>query len=212
MKRVRVTIVALALLALAGSRADAAAWFGVKGGVNMADLSSDLITDSSMRTQFAGGAFYGFGINEQFAVQVEGLYMSKGAEGDIMVEDGDIHAATARLDYIELPVLFMAKFPAGDKLAFDLFAGPTFAFNIKSEVEIAEHGTEDLKDDTKSFEFGATIGGGLSYLLESFSIVADVRYGIGATEVYDAIEGASTDAKNRGIAILAGVSFPLGGK
>jgi len=212
MKRTLALLWALGMVALISAPAGAGSWIGVKGGVNMADLSGDQVTDTSMRSQFAGGAFYGFGINEQFVLQVEGLYMSKGAEGKVVVEDGDIHNATARIDYIEFPVLFMARFPAGDTVGFDIFAGPTFGFNIKSEIEIAEHGTEDLKDETRGFEFGATIGGGIYYMVGSFSIVGDVRYGLGATNVYESIDGATIDAKNRGIGIMAGVEFPLGGE
>jgi hypothetical protein len=39
-----------------------------------------------------------------------------------------------------------------------------------------------------------------------------VRYGIGATSILKEIEGVSFDVKNRGIGIMAGLAFPLGGK
>jgi hypothetical protein len=192
--------------------ADAKKYAGVKGGVNMADFSGDNAPDnSSTRTGFCGGAFYGVGINEQFGVRGELNYIQKGASGDVETEDLDIHSGTYKLDYVEIPLLFVAGFPAGEKFEFSLFAGPTFAFNTTAEVEIPAHNeTLDL-DNVKGFEFGAAIGGGVAYMLSSFSIIADVRYGIGATSIREDVAGQSVDVKNSGIGVMAGVQFPLGG-
>ena len=187
---------------------------GVKGGVNMADFGGDDAPgNSSTRTGFSGGAFYGIDVNDQFGVRGEVNYVQKGAEGDVQAEDGDTHDGTYKLDYVEIPVLFLANIPAGDKFAFSIFAGPTFAFNTTAEVEIPSHNeTEDLSSIIKSFEFGAAVGGGIEYMLSSFSIIADVRYSLGASTVSDDGSGESIDVKNRGIGIMAGVRFPLGGK
>jgi hypothetical protein len=209
MKKTIFVLTALCLMALPFA-ANAGSWFGVKGGINMADLSGD-VEDTEMRNGFSGGAFYGWGINEQFGIQIEGLYMAKGAKGQTD-EGGHLHDAEYKLAYIEFPILFGVNLPAGEALSFGIFAGPTVGFNVKSEIEIEDHGTEDLSDQTESFEFGATIGGGLCYKLEKMMITADVRYGIGATSILKEIEGVSFDVKNRGIGIMAGLAFPLGGK
>ena len=208
MKKFVLSTCVMALLVMGAVPADAAKWAGFKGGVNMADISGDdvedLVGDTEMRNGFSGGAFFGVGIGEQFGVQIEGLYVMKGAKADSSGVE-----ATLKLDYIEFPILFVAKLPAGDKLNFNLFAGPTLAFKIKSEVDV-EGVTFDLDDDTKGFEFGAAIGAGFEYLLESFSIIADARYSLGASSVFEDVGGVSIDAKNRGIGIMAGVSFPIG--
>jgi hypothetical protein len=47
-------------------------------------------------------------------------------------------------------------------------------------------------------------------MLSSFSLLADVRYGIGATSVVGDVAGVSVDVKNRGIAIMGGLAFPIG--
>jgi hypothetical protein len=211
MKKLILSVCVLGLVSLGVSQASAAKWAGVKGGINMADFSGDDAPDNTdTRNAFTGGAFFGWGINEQFGVQIEGLYVSKGATGkdDSFGEPVD---ATLKLDYVEFPILFAVRFPAGDKLAFDVFAGPTLGFNIKAEYE-AGGVTEDLKDETESFEFGAAIGGGLYYMMESFSILADVRYAMGATTTQKDFEGESYDVKNKGIGIMVGVAFPIGSK
>ncbi len=209
MKKLILSMCVLSLVSIGVSQASAAKWAGVKGGINMADFSgSDAPDNTDMRNAFAGGAFFGWGINQQFGIQIEGLYMSKGAKGK---DDsgGTPVDVTLKLDYIEFPILLAVRFPAGEKLAFDIFAGPTLGFNIKAEVE-EEGTTVDFKDDTESFEFGATFGGGFYYMLESFSILADVRYGMGATTVAKDVNGESTDLKNKGIGIMLGVAFPIG--
>ena len=185
---------------------------GFKGGVNWGDLSGDNAPDNaSMRTGFQGGAFLRSDINPQFGVQGEVLYVQKGVEGDFLTDDLDIHPATYKLDYIDIPIVFVANFPAGDKFGFNVFGGPSFNFNTGATADVEEHGSVDL-DNVKGFEFGAVIGAGLAYKLSSMSLIADVRYSLGASSISDDIDGESIDVKNRGIGLMAGLSFPLGAK
>jgi hypothetical protein len=209
MKKLILSICVLSLVSLGASQAGAAKWAGVKGGINMADLTGDDVSNTDMRNAFAGGAFFGWGINEQFGIQIEGLYMSKGAKSKEDLGGGTPEDVTYKFDYIEFPVFLAVRFPAGEKLAFDIFAGPTFGFNVKAEAE-ARGTTVDFKDETKGFEFGAAFGGGFYYMLDSFSILADVRYGMGATTIVKDVDGQSSDVKNKGIGIMVGVAFPLG--
>lgn len=202
-----------AIMLVGAINADAKKYAGIKGGVNMADLSADaeVVDNTSMRNGFSGGAFYGVDVNPQFGVRGEALYVMKGVKGDITTQDGDVHDGTISVDYIDIPLLFVANLATGDKIGLNLFAGPSFNFNIKSEVS-TEDGVEDRKDGTKSFEFGAVIGGGLEYILSSCSIIADVRYSMGASSIVEDVEGQSIDVKNRGIGIMAGLKFGLGGE
>ena len=215
MRSFLITAVVLSMLGYASSAtALTGTYAGIKGGVNMGDLSGDGAGDLDMRNGFMGGAFVGGGINEQFGIVLEGLFVQKGAEGSF-VAPGDDHAheSVIKLDYLEFPILFTATFPAGEKMAFSLFAGPTIGFNLSSELEDKDHGdTTDLKDNTESFEFGAAIGGGISYALSSMSLVFDARYGLGATSIVKDVAGESFDVKNRGIGIMLGLSFPFGAK
>ena len=152
-----------------------------------------------------GGAFYGIDW-EDFGVRIDGLYVQKGAEGEFAAPDGDVHETIIRLDYLELPVLFMVGFPTGDEFAVNLFAGPTFGFNLKAEAEIPEHG-ETVEMDVETFELGAAIGGGFEYILSSMSFVADLRYAMGGTSISDEFDG-----KNSGVGVTVGVKFPLGAR
>jgi hypothetical protein len=181
-------------------------YVGVRGGVNIADITGDDSENLDSRNRFMGGAFYGINFTDDFGVRVDGLYVQKGAEGDFPAADGDVHESIVRLDYLEFPVLFMVGFPTGDAFAVNLFAGPTFGFNLTAEAEIPEHNeTEEL--DVESFEFGGAFGGGFEYMLSSWSLVADLRYALGATSIMDGFDG-----KNTGVGVTVGVKFPLGAR
>lgn len=219
MKKFVLSTFVLGFLMMGAVATHAAKWAGVKGGVNLGDLAGDAAlrshwpdvflstADTHMRRGFTGGAFFGLGISERFGIQIEGLYVMKGAyEGGPYEGSGD---NGIRLDYLEFPLLFVADLPAGE-FAFKLFAGPTFSFVTSAEKE-AGGVTDDIKDETKSFDLGAAVGGGIEYAFASFSIVGDVRYTIGASNAFEDVDGQAVDVKNRGIGIMAGLSFPIGG-
>jgi opacity protein-like surface antigen len=200
-------VVCAALLAVLYTDAVARkSYAGVKGGVNIADITGDDAEGLDSRNRFIGGAFFGIDFADEFGLRIDGLYAQKGAEGPFVTEDGDTHESVLSLDYLEFPVLFMVGFPTNEQFAVNLFAGPTFGFNLTAEAEIPDHGeTVDL--DVETFELGATFGGGLEYVLSSMSIIGDFRYALGGTSISDNFDG-----KNSGIGVMVGVKFPLGAR
>jgi hypothetical protein len=184
---------------------------GVKGGVNMASLTGDDADGLDSHNGFIGGAFYGVNFSDGFGARLEGLYVQGGAEGEFVAPGEDHgHESTVTLDYIQFPLLFVVNIPASEKFLFNVALGPTFSFNTTAEVEDHDHGeTQDISSAVNSFEFGGLIGGGVEYKLSSMSVLVDVRYSMGATNVVDA---DPSDVKNRGVGVMAGLSFPLGAK
>ena len=205
MRRVSIGLVCAALLMSLFHDAEARkSYFGVKGGVNHANIVGDDADELEPRDRFVGGVFYGMDFTDDFGLRIDGLYVQKGAEGLFTVEDGDEHNVVFSLDYIEFPVLFVVGFSTSEKFGANLTLGPTFGFNLSAEMEIPEHGeTEDL--DVETFELGATFGGGVEYKVSSWSIIADVRYALGGTSINDEFDG-----KNTGVVIMVGAKFPLG--
>lgn len=211
MKNMIGIICALVLCVLAGSAAAKEMYAGVKGGINMASLTGDDAEGLDSHNGFIGGAFYGVNFADGFGARLEGLYVQGGAEGEFVVPGEDHgHESIVTLDYIQFPLLFVVNIPASEKFLFNVALGPTFSFNMTADVEDLEHGgTEDISDGVESFEFGGLIGGGVEYKLSSMSILVDARYSMGATNV---VNVDPSDVKNRGIGIMAGLSFPLGSK
>ena len=205
MKKFVLTALALAALVSASDAFAQRFYLGVKAGVAMEDLDVDTIDDTSMRTGFMGGGFLGYDVSDQFGFRLEALYVNKGAE----LNDPN-GAFDVNYDFIEVPLLFVLHMTPQSAAMIDLFAGPTLAFNISAETDDGS-ATVDISDQTESFEIGAAIGVGIEYKLSSMSILGDLRYSLGATDLAD-IEDSTQDleVKSRGFGIMAGLLFPIG--
>ena len=203
MKRILITLSAVAMIATAATANAAGTYAGIKGGANFANVSD--VDNTSMRTGFQGGLFVGKDVNPQFGFRVEGLYVQKGAKVDVTTPAGTSEA-TYKLDYIEFPILFVYNLSNSETMGFNIFAGPTLGFNMSAKIE-----DTDVKDDTESFEFGAAIGAGLAKKMAGGKAIGlDVRYTLGATGVGKDVPDGEDNPKNRGIGLMAFYQIPLG--
>lgn len=211
MKRI-VAIGLVVLVAFAtGAWAGKPCTIGVKGGVNIASVGgadADSIGSDS-RTGFTGGAFMQVDLSKSAAVRLEALYIQKGAKSSASGID-----ATAKLDYVEFPILLVGQIPASESATFSAFAGPVLGFNTSAKVEATANilgysvsGSVDIKDQIASFEFGLAFGLGASFDAGPVDIVVDGRYNLGLTTIDDS---GNEDVKNQGFAFMAGVGFPVG--
>jgi hypothetical protein len=196
---------------------------GVKGGLNIADLSVDDPLESAdldTRSAFVGGAYADFGLGGFFSIQPEVLFSQKGATET----EGDFTAAF-KLSYIEIPVLLKARFDIPDSpIRPMLYVAPVVAFESKCEIEASADGASvsadcdqiselsdgevpDLK--TKSTDFGIGFGGGLDVMAGPVVLTGDVRYTLGLTNINDTSGAEDVDVKNRAWQLFVGVGFPL---
>jgi Outer membrane protein beta-barrel domain len=206
-------LAALVLVAIAGltaTNARATTWFvGPIAGVNFATISEP--SQAGYRTCFTGGAFLEAEFTSLLGVRLEGLYTQKGARRDVNPQFGEQNG-TLRLNYIEFPLMAVFTLNQGPANMFSLYGGPVFGFNTKAEVESDETGeTTDLSDYVESNEFSAVIGAEFEHARTSVNFLFDVRYTIGATDISNAASGIADTVKNRGLALMAGFKFPLGG-
>lgn len=205
MRKFVVTALALAALVSASDAFAQRFYLGVKAGVAMEDLDVDQFDDTSMRTGFMGGGMLGYDVSNQFGFRLEALYVNKGAE----INDPS-GAFDVNYDFIEVPLLFVMHMTPDAAAVLDLFAGPTLAFNISAETDDGS-ATVDISDETESFELGAAIGVGIEYKLSSMSILGDVRYSLGATDLASVDDPTQDlEVKSRGFGIMAGLLFPIG--
>jgi hypothetical protein len=211
MKRLLATTCAVALLAVAVEAHADKISAGFEAGGMFGDFGGDDAPENlTTRNAFMGGGFVACAINPRLGVRGEILYVQKGAEGDFLTDDGDIHTALYKLDYVDIPVLFTANFPASsNKFGLEVFAGPSFNFNVSAKAAVEEHGTLDL-DNVKSFEFGAVVGAGVSYALQKFSLIGNARYAMGISSVSEDVAGSSVAIQNQGLGAMGGLSFPIG--
>ena len=164
--------------------------FGAKAGLNLSTLQPEL-TDS--RTAFHLGAVAEISLSDAFSVQPELLYSAHGAK-DQNDSNGD---EVFKVDYLTLPIL--AKYYVTDGLSIE--GGPQLGFLLSSKQE--DNGeTDDLKDITKSTDFGFALGVG--YKLDS-GLNFGLRYYLGS-DVND-IDSDSEEFKNRVFQISVGYFF-----
>lgn len=204
--------------------------FGVKGGVNFANLAGDFgasgydddLRDAKMKVGFHIGGLAEVKLSEKFALQPEVQFSNQGFKSSYEDFDED-RSVDYKVDLYYINVPIMAKFFPIENLAVE--AGPQIGVLISAKNELndaqndlnSELGEDevDTKDLYKTIDFGFNIGA--SYELESGLFFA-ARYNIGITKVdeediyddiYDDVDFGvfSFSRKNRVIQLSVGFMF-----
>ncbi len=208
MKR-SVLILFVLLLAMAVT-ASAQIKFGLKAGVNLADMSGDgwdvlatledVTIDHKFSLGFGGGFFAQIPIGQSgLLLQPEALFVMKGSKVET---SGTVVTEKAKLNYIEVPVLVKYSIPMQGKVSPNLFAGPYAAFNVGAKLtfdNVPADETEDWVDmdidNIKPIDFGITFGGGLDYAIgPKGKLTFDIRYTMGLVDAFDDVTEAEDDA------------------
>ncbi|HET6348820.1 MAG TPA: porin family protein [Candidatus Krumholzibacteria bacterium] len=176
---------------------------GPVAGVNWGDLSG--VASASAQAGFTGGGFVETTFNENFGARLSAMYVRKGAKNNSNDAAAGPQSTTVKLDYVEFPLVFMAGSTPTHSTAFRGFAGPVLAFNTGGKGKTKSGDEVDIKKDVKSTEFSVVIGAEVEHLRGSNSVFFDFSYTIGATNAFEL-----GDAKNRGLAVVAGMKFKLG--
>ena len=165
--------------------------FGVKAGVNLAQISTPSTEGVKLKTGLNAGVVVEIEISDEFSFQPEILYSSQGIEGD----DRD----KITNDYINLPL--MAKYYIAEN--FSVEAGPQVGILVSSKAVILGQSV-DSKEDFKDIDFGVNFG--LGYKLDNGINIA-ARYNLGLSEVFD-FENNDKN-QNRVIQVSIGYYFDL---
>jgi len=177
--------------------------FGVKGGVNFANLNFDLETDEikmDRRTGFVGGLFMIWPGNSRAALQVEALFSQKGSK---LSEDG--FSGKLKIDYLDVPVLVRLSSGSPNRTSFHVIGGPSVGFKLRARAtdDLAEDGSsEDISDDVKSIDFGLVAGVGV----DMGRITVDARQAWGLSNINDDPED-DEKVKTRTFSVMLGIRF-----
>ena len=198
----RIAIAVALVLALFPSRAAAQEplAIGVKGGLNIASAAvstQGFNVSPDSRPGVVVGAFMGADFHESFGMQVEGLYVQKGATLNQFGLDIDL-----RLDYIEIPILARANIRANEDTRLHFLAGPAFAFTVDKSFDIADLGFGFDTVEMRSWDAGIAVGGAVSFR----RLMVDARYTFGLVNVNDTAE-EFLEVKNRAFALTVGWRF-----
>jgi len=139
--------------------------FGLKGGVNLANVGGDADGLESRLGLHLGG-YTTIAVNDRFSIQPEVLYSTQGAQSENLSE------VKLNLDYVIIPVL--AKIAITD--GFSGYLGPQVGILTRAEVKDNE-GSDNVIDEYKSGDFGLAIGLGYEWS-NGFNFSGRFNYGL----------------------------------
>ena len=168
--------------------------FGLKGGLNIANLHVQNSSNQDAKASFYLGGLAHIHVTKFFAVQPEIMYSGQGFTQTI-----DDNKYRHRLSYINLPVL--AQFMFGD--GFRLETGPQLGV-LAAARQKAGGNSLDIKDNYKPLDFSWVFG--LGYVTPS-GFGVDARYNLGINNINDV---SAAKVNNRVFA--AGVFYQFGSK
>ena len=209
MKKLNATVICVTIvLAMAVQPSfaqDNAMQFGVKAGLNLANLSFDPEeegTSFDAATKFGLGGVILYPLSEVLDLQVEAMYLLKGtkAKFDFL---GEVFEAEFNFAYLSIPVMGRYKLGSGDTSRY-IVAGPEFGFLLSAKVKVDDE-EEDVKDELKSIDLGFNVGAGVSMDMGTMPAFAEVRYSLGLSDIDDSDD--PTSVKTTGIQLFVGVMF-----
>lgn len=192
----------------ANAQAQSPLSFGLKGGLNIADISGP-DTDTDTRTGITGGLAVYLNL-PALPIGIEsGVYYSqKGTSYSDSDPDFGNYEETLKLDYIEVPVLARLSFATPGPIGPFFVAGPYIGFNINAQAEGTDDGfdfDEDISEVVNSTDVGLMFGAGLDFNLGVTALNAQARYSIGLTNVYDF--DLDDTYRNSVFSIVVGINF-----
>jgi hypothetical protein len=210
----RTALVCAACLMAAASAAAQNVTAGVKAGFVLNSIPDagqviDQITgvesvDVSAKFGLTGGGFVQFAFNEGFSLQPEMLFVMKGVNLDLADNAG---SASAKVNYLELPLFVRFDRTLNDTLRGFVMAGPSFGVKVGTGGTLdGVQGTSDFDIDPAigSRDFGLAFAGGLEW--EKFLVEA--RYVLGLTDIATDIYFHEDELRNRSFSIMVGLRLP----
>ena len=195
MKKVLVLIAA----AIVSMSAMAQVQFGAKVGVDATNFWGN-DTQHGMQFNYQAGLLMEYKFSPKFAIAPEVVFAAQGGKFNVAEFNlGDMNLntdVTYHTNYINVPVMF--KYYVSP--AFSIDFGPQAGFNVYSKYSIKDHDAFDIKDGTKSVDFGLGLGG--TYNLTDKAFV-QARYTLGLTKVFE----GDGDVKNGNIQLAFGMKF-----
>lgn len=188
------TLVVLIVATFCVVPADAQLKFGLKGGVNITDMSfSSDVLSASNRTGFFIGPTVKFTLPILgLGVDVSALYDQREAEfDDLYIDDGTRFKGKLKQQAINIPINLRYDIGLGSLAGIYLAAGPQFGFNVGDKHQTIFEDVADWKLNTSNFS--VNLGAGVMLLTHlqvgfNYNIVCgktgEVTFGDGVTSVF----------------------------
>jgi outer membrane protein with beta-barrel domain len=185
---------------------------GVKGGIAVTSVPLagevfDQVTeqtsrDSSSKVGITGGAYVAFPFAARLSFQPEVLYVMKG----VNLSQTAGGTFSARLHYLDVPLLVRFRAPVNSQKPVYLFGGPNFGMKLGSSATLESEGNEvdeDIEPALKTLDLGFAVGGGMEfgrYMIEA-------RFTGGLTDIAAASYPHPDSLHNRAFSVMVGLKL-----
>jgi hypothetical protein len=175
--------------------------FGVKSGINIA-TTKDLIAFPKNTIGWYGGGFANIPLHEEFFLQLELLYSTKGHRSDGLVGDSKM---ITRLNYLTAPILIGYKIDRRTCLTF----GPEIGYLTSAHLVISNNEKLDVsKNYPPKFDVSLLIG--LNYnIIEKMGIEICYNYGVKDLYSIDAVGNRFSNTKGANRVFQIGINYYL---
>ena len=194
----KILLLSIAILTLTTLKSQEKIQFGIKGGVNFtnmtSNMTSEILIEKEYKTGFHTGILFEIPFGDKFSLQPEILYSTYGSKGKEIMFGGPNITTEYKLDYIQIPILAKIYLYKG----FSLEIGPSFNFLV-NDKKIRESNT--ITDIGEKFEFSGILG--VSYKLSS-GLIGSFRY---TNSLTNALNQDYSETNNYGFLIGIGYLF-----
>ena len=181
MKRIFTSAAVAIVMLLAATSAQAQIKFGLKGGLNVTDMS---LSKEVFNADNQAGFFIGPTV--KFTLPIIGLGIDASAlydqreakvKGEVGYEEIFIKERSMKSKYINVPINLRYGIGLGSVASLNFFAGPQFGFNVgKKHQELVDDATWNLK----SSAFSVNVGAGVT-IASHFELSANYNIACGRT-------------------------------
>ncbi len=174
--------------------------FGVQAGLAIGNANLEPVTESSNRTGFTLGGYAEVPLLPGFLYfQPEVNYLQKGASNGHFGSQ-----ATARLSYLEMPLLAKIKLMVPRARPFVL-AGPTLAYLVSGSIEGA--GGNFDRSRFNNVDIGLLLGAGFSFQLGDTLNSSEMSVSLRYTRGLNNLDSGSNEWKSNVLGLLVGIQI-----
>ena len=185
MRNLLLTLAAIFVLTTLNAQQDERVYFGIKGGVNLANIrsGSSFTNDDNFdtRTGIAAGGFFHLGLTKAIALQPELLYSEMGAKFQANTSSVLTSAGEIQMNYLSVPVLLKVS----PFKALGIFVGPQIDFYMGGKLKFDDGSKDDENLSYNNAEGSQTflaLTGGLELnLFGNLGIYGRYIYGLSNT-------------------------------
>ena len=129
------------------------------------------------------------------SLEIEGLYFRKGSKVEIIGVEGDY-----TLDVISIPALIKVKIMPGPSPY--ILGGGEFSYILTHKLDDV-----DIKNETKSFDYGVIFGAGYEMSMPGASLFFEGRYHLGLANILKDPLDPDASLKTKALVVIVGIKI-----